>query len=321
MPLDPIKGTPLKSVSSDQVRRTSEIEDITNLLVVHAIANRLTPLLARLHVHPNTVSLAGMAFGIAAGFAYYRYANPIFAIAGFLLMLAWHVADGVDGQLARLTCTQSELGKVLDGICDYVTFAAVYVALGLRLDRQHGALVWIVGRAAGLCPALQSAAYEAQRQDYDLRGGGRGAGPGSGAAATRVSSVLNAPYARVQSWATRSGRAPRAALDELLRTQPHNVASVRRRYRETFARPIQSWSILSANVRTIGLFACALLHAPLAYFLFEIVGFSLILAYLDARQRRRFAAFVAQLAREPLSAEAPGTDTTRASSASGMGRA
>ena len=75
---------------------------------------------ARLGITPNAVSLLGMAFGILAAFAYYHYRDLKWAIAGFVLMIAWHVMDGADGQLARLTNAQSELGKILDGICDGV---------------------------------------------------------------------------------------------------------------------------------------------------------------------------------------------------------
>ena len=81
--------------------------------------------------------------------------------------------DGADGQLARLTKTYSELGKVLDGICDYVTFTAVYVGLGLALSARLGGWVWWVIALSGICHAVQSAAYELQRQNYNFLGWGR----------------------------------------------------------------------------------------------------------------------------------------------------
>ena len=124
--------------TSESVRRESEIEEITNLYVIHPVSTFLTPRFARLGITPNAVSLAGMGFGILAGFAYYRYRDPRWAVVGFLLMIAWHVMDGADGQLARLTNAQSELGKILDGICDYVTFIAVYSALAAALSRNIG---------------------------------------------------------------------------------------------------------------------------------------------------------------------------------------
>ena len=110
---------------AEPARRLEEIEDPTNLWFVHPLSERLVPLLARAGVHPNAVSLAGMACGAAAGFSYHRVHDPRAVVAGFALMLAWHVLDGADGQLARVTGKQSPTGKVLDGVCDYVTFAAV----------------------------------------------------------------------------------------------------------------------------------------------------------------------------------------------------
>ena len=285
---------------SDPVRRTREIEDPTNLIVVHAISNRLTPLLARFGVRPNTVSLAGMTCGLAAGIAYYDVGHAASVVAGFLLMLAWHVLDGTDGQLARLTGAQSEVGKILDGICDYVTFSAVYVALALQLVRQDGAWVWLVVVLAGLCHAFQSAAYERQRQDYDHYGWGRrvdpGARPDDRASASipspsRAFRMLHAIYARVQS-VTIVTPTDRARLDNLLRADPAAVAALRRRYRETFAGPIRRWSILSANTRTLGLFVFGILDRPLLYFASEIVVLSLVLTVLAVGQRFRFGRFV-----------------------------
>src|SRR5580658_8222664 len=117
------------------IRRTSEIEELSNLYFIHPLAARLVPFFARLHVTPNAVSILGMLFGILSAFAYYRYWDPRFAIAGFALMIAWHVMDGADGQLARYTQSYSYLGKMLDGIADNVTFAAVYAALALASSR------------------------------------------------------------------------------------------------------------------------------------------------------------------------------------------
>src|SRR5580698_7013607 len=148
--------------SAEPVRRTSEIEDVTNLYFIHPIASRFTPLFAKLHILPNAVSLAGMAFGILAGIAYNHYQDLRCTIAGFILMIAWHVMDGADGQLARLTNSQSQSGKILDGICDYVTFIAVYSALAIVLSRQMGRSAWALAIVAGLCHIFQAAAYEFQ---------------------------------------------------------------------------------------------------------------------------------------------------------------
>src|SRR6185312_656914 len=156
--------------TNEPVRRAAEIEETTNLYVIHPVSTFLTPRFARLGVTPNAVSVAGMGFGVLAAFAYYHYRGLRWAVAGFFLMVAWHVMDGADGQLARLTNAQSELGKILDGICDYVTFIAVYTDLAAALARDIGERAWLLAAAAGLFHAFQSAAYEAQRQEYSFWG-------------------------------------------------------------------------------------------------------------------------------------------------------
>ena len=290
------------------MRRLAEIEDPTNLWVIHPVSNRLTPVLAALGVPANAVSLAGMACGALAGVAYYHVRDPRFVAAGFALMVAWHVLDGVDGQLARLTNTQSPSGKVLDGMCDYVTFAAVYAGLGAALAQRHGGWVWAVVALSGLCHAVQSAIYETQRQDYLFWGWGRAsaaldgpgaAGPHPGAATGlgRVAAGLHLLYARVQALAGGVTPAARSRLAAILEAEPERVAAIRLLYRTMFAAPVRRWSVLSANTRTLGLFAFALAGVPLGYFCAEIVGLGAVLLVLLSRQDARYRALFRSLER------------------------
>src|ERR1700755_747219 len=152
------------------IRRTTEIEGIPNLYFIHPLASRLVPFFAQMRLTPNAVSVTGMLFGILAAFAYYRYSDIRFAIAGFALMIAWHVMDGADGQLARLTQSYSYFGKVLDGISDNVTFLAVYTALAICLSQEYGDWMYALVALSAVCHAIQSASYEAQRQEYECWG-------------------------------------------------------------------------------------------------------------------------------------------------------
>ncbi len=248
-------------------------------------------------IKPNAVSLTGMACGIFAGFAYYHYHNRVSAVIGFGLMIVWHVMDGADGQLARLTHTQSEFGKVLDGICDYVTFISVYLALGLAMARQDGALVVLIVALAGACHAVQSAAYEAQRQNYVFWAWGRGSPvAASGRVAVERKPGLFAwllgAYESVQGLVG-SDTGFNQALAKCIAGPAAEV--LRARYRARFAPGLRHWSILSSNYRTLGIFICALLRLPLLYFVFEIFGFSIILVILARRQASRAAGFIAEL--------------------------
>ena len=292
--------------AAEPVRRTSEIEEVTNLYFIHPIAARLVPLFAALRISPNAVSVAGMLCGILAGVAYYHYQQPGSVIAGFLLMIAWHVMDGADGQLARLTNAQSATGKVLDGICDYVTFIAVYSGLAVNLSRQYGAGVWLLAIAAGICHAAQSATYEMQRQEYNLWGLGRRSAAFVGlydrssravplSVVQRVSDIVHRVYVRLQFLAAGVTVEFHQRLARALETQPERAATIRARYRESFAPLVRRWAVMSANYRTLGIFIFALAAAPQYYFWFEIVGFSAIQVVLLQARRARYARFFESL--------------------------
>jgi CDP-diacylglycerol--serine O-phosphatidyltransferase len=282
--------------SPESIRRTTEIEEITNLYFIHPLSSRLVPFFAQMRLTPNAVSIMGMLFGILAALAYYRYADLRFAITGFALMIAWHVMDGADGQLARLTRTYSYFGKVLDGISDNVTFLAVYTALAIALSRKHGDWMYALVALSAMCHAVQSASYEAQRQEYDYLGRGRKPQEppprdsperdGDGPTAIRwLFDFLHRLFFAGLSFPTAGiTRKFRETMATALQRQPEDTALIRQRYRETLAPQLRRWSILSANYRTLGIFIAALLKAPEYYFGFEIIGFSAALAVLIRRQ-------------------------------------
>jgi len=282
--------------TNEPVRRASEIEEITNLYVIHPVSNFLTPRFARLGIPPNAVSVAGMGFGVLAAFAYYHYRDLRWAVAGFLLMIAWHVMDGADGQLARLTNAQSELGKVLDGVCDYVTFIAVYVALAAALARDIGGRAWLLAAVAGLFHAFQSAVYEAERQEYSYWGLDKASAklampPAAGEASAPVT-ALHRLYVGAQLLVTGQAVAfHRSLVEAFAKAGPGAAEALRERYRAIFAPAVRRWSILSANYRTIGIFIGAAIGRPDYFFLFEIFGFSVILLLLLAYQRSRYRVF------------------------------
>ena len=224
---------PAPAQSAEPVRRAAEIEEPTNLWLIHPIAGRLTLLFARWHIRPNAVSVAGMLCGVLAGMAYSQYRDVRCTIAGFLLMIAWHVMDGADGQLARLTHSQSPFGKVLDGACDHVTFTAVYLGFALTLSGQYGGWVWAVLALAGACHAVQAAAYEAQREQYNAWGWGRTPmAPSTPAAASAplLADLLHRPYAWVQRMIGATSVEFDEGLAAILSAQPENAGSIRRRW-------------------------------------------------------------------------------------------
>ena len=93
---------------------------------------------------------------------------------------------------------------------------------------------------------------------------------------------MRIPTLRCARWQPQPGVEP--ALAQAV-AEPGRGDIVRDRYRAIFAPAIRRWSILSANYRTIGIFLGAATGRPHYFFLFEIFGFSVILALLLAYQR------------------------------------
>lgn len=82
-------------------------------------------LLARLSVHPNILSLAGLILSMVAGVV---YSTGAFFWAGWIVVLAG-TCDVLDGQIARQTGKRSQFGAFFDSTLD--RFGEVFIFLGL----------------------------------------------------------------------------------------------------------------------------------------------------------------------------------------------
>ncbi|PHZ85803.1 CDP-alcohol phosphatidyltransferase family protein [Paremcibacter congregatus] len=280
----------------ESVKRTIEIEEFTNVYLIHPVSSWLVPRLAARNITPNMVSLTGMLFGFLSGVAYHYYQNPMMAILGFVCMAIWHIMDGTDGQLARLTKTQSEFGKVLDGVCDYVTFISVYVGIALSLAIEINPNIWYVVVGAGLLHAIQSGAYELQRSEYDHWGHGKASAAlpeidemikdlDGKSILSYIFSQFHIGYVRMQRRFSGVDQRFQTALYDLLAENNDKQDAIRELYREIFAPGIKGWSIMCANYRSIAIFIACISGQPLYYFWYEIAVLTPILIYLVQKQR------------------------------------
>jgi phosphatidylglycerophosphate synthase len=247
--------------------RPLEIEPLSNRLVVHRLSAALLPGAIRLGIHPNLVTSAGLLFGLAAGACYLQWADWRFATAGFLLMIGWHVMDGLDGQLARATARTSDLGRLLDGVADYATFVAVYLALAFTNPRPGLALALAI--AAGAAHALQSQFYEGERATYIRRLAGRFRAverPETGGFAERL-------YNRGEALL---GNRARPFDTRLEAATPVERSRMLAAWQPRAARALRAASLLSANGRTIAIWLAAIAGNPMLYWLWEIVGLTLV---------------------------------------------
>lgn len=135
------------------------------------LSTRVSMKLAPLRPDPDLVSLAAFGLGLAGGALLAAGRR----VPGAVLVHACSVADGVDGELARLQLCSSPQGALLDGVLDRVADAAILAALGrwalgrhdprtvlpLTVAATTGALLSMAtkdrARAVGLPPAPERA--------------------------------------------------------------------------------------------------------------------------------------------------------------------
>ena len=287
--MDQKPDTP-KANGEDRHVRDPDIEEFSNRIFIHPISDRLAPLLVPTGIHPNLVSLGGLSAGLIAALFYSHPEWAYSAWAGFGFMILWHILDGTDGQLARLSGKSSAIGKVVDGLADYSVFGAVYIVLAWMGSESMGLNAWLIGFAAAFSHALQSASYERQREKFTAWTKPASAPATTGqdqadahAPAGRIARLLDGLYTRVQALLDRD-KESRALLDQVLFLPAQTQAEVRAEYRARFAAQVQLWSLLSANIHTLAIFLFALFGNAWDYFLFELIGLNLLLIVLSAHQ-------------------------------------
>ena len=89
------------------------------------ISQPFTGLLARSGVHPNTLTLVGVAINLGAAAA---VALGQFLLGGILVLVAG-LFDMLDGALARASGRASAFGALLDSTCDRLTEGAMFFAI------------------------------------------------------------------------------------------------------------------------------------------------------------------------------------------------
>jgi phosphatidylglycerophosphate synthase len=159
--------------------RPRELEDVLNYYLYHPLAWRLALVLAKTPLTPNMVSVIGAMNVVGAAFVYgwgfaHGWGWPG-ALLGMALHMAWHVWDGADGDLARITGRASPIGEMVDGICDYASHVVMYFVLGWIAFEQITGWTgsWVIGLvalplmlAAGVSHVIQANHVEVQKRSY-----------------------------------------------------------------------------------------------------------------------------------------------------------
>ncbi|MEO6340142.1 MAG: CDP-alcohol phosphatidyltransferase family protein [Caulobacteraceae bacterium] len=296
------RGIDVQTATTSAGTKPTEIELWSNRRLIHPLSRRLAIAFSRTPITPNVVSALGVVASIGAAIMYSLPVWPASVAGGFVCQFAWHVLDGADGELARRTGRSSPSGEVVDGVCDYLSQAAVYSALALMLSHTIGGWAWALALASGVARAVQANSYESRRRIYQYWGyGGRWI-------RQTVSSGESAP----KGWLGLFARAYLSISDRVARSSPELEAALLARfeqgvdgekrarlmYRTAQIKVLRIASPLSANARTIAIALSMLADSPLYFFVYEIVGLTALMLWSLHIQARTDAALTRELASE-----------------------
>ena len=177
-----IKTNVLETEEEKASRKSGDTDDPIDVIFYHPFSIKLAHGFIRAGISANAVTLMSLFVGIIGAILFYPQNKWINLIGIFVVIFA-AVLDCCDGQVARLTHTSSQLGRVLDGTVDITGFLAIYIALGLRMMKENipftetpwSFWIWIVIVVAMLCHAGQAriADYYRGLHLYFLNGSNR----------------------------------------------------------------------------------------------------------------------------------------------------
>ncbi len=107
----------------------------------YGLQAKAAPALRKARIHPNLVTLAGLAAGVAAG-ALFSLGRPV--AAGLALILCG-LLDVLDGTIAIETRRQTLFGAILDSSLD--RYAEFFIYAGLAYFFRDSAAMWLAWTA------------------------------------------------------------------------------------------------------------------------------------------------------------------------------
>ena len=146
--------------------KLAEVEELVDLYFYRPLAYLVVRAIYRTSITPNQITLFSIVVGLAAAACF--GAGPATAAAGAALYAASVILDCADGQLARLKKNGTRMGRVLDGVVDYIVGISAYfgIALGLKPPAWPASRWWLLMVAAAASNIFHSIAIDYYRTRF-----------------------------------------------------------------------------------------------------------------------------------------------------------
>ena len=294
-------------LSMESTLKSMDTEEFIDIHFYRPIGYRWALLFDKLNIAPNTVTIAGIIIGIAAGICF-GFSSLQLNILGMLLLVWANIHDSADGQLARMTGKKSVLGRMLDGLCGILWFAVIYVAICFRMTSSWGIWIWILAVVSGYFHGKQTtmADYYRNIHLFFLKG--------KSGSELEDFATLNENYRKL-SWRkdfiyklfdsyyiiyTKDQESLTPKFQQMMqiirKNYPEEVPEwFRTAFREKSLPLMKYTNMLSFNTRVIALFIALFINQPWLYFIFELTVLNSMLIYMRANHERICKEFKQQL--------------------------
>ena len=118
---------------------TASSDGLLARLLDRKVSWRISYLLGHTAITPNQVTIANTGLGLIAAWLFAQVGYWPGLTAAFLFLISITI-DGVDGELARLTMSESDVGRRLDAITDNIVHVAIFVGIAVgcyRTSNDH----------------------------------------------------------------------------------------------------------------------------------------------------------------------------------------
>jgi hypothetical protein len=267
--------------------KMAEVEEPLDLFFYRPIAFGIVKLIYRLPITPNQVTLLSLGAGLAAAYCFSLGTGGALIAAAIWYAVA-NILDCCDGMLARLQGSGSPLGRLVDGIADWVIAVAIFVGLGIGLEISTGdPAVWYLVVAGGLTSALHAVVFDLHQQEY--LSGVRGDRSFHSKETEKVEKELGELRGKKGNWWRKA--VLRTYMQYLKVQGPVKGKSENKRqvapevFRQYNRRVMRWWTLLGTTTNRTLLILAALLHAPFAFLWIVVVAGNLYLLFMLLQQR------------------------------------
>lgn len=269
-----------------------QAEELLDLVFFRPIGFFLAHGISRTRITPNQVTAASLVAGLAAAYFFALGRISDFIVAGVFLVAA-NIFDCADGQLARLQNSGTLLGRVIDGVADYISTAAMFVGIGIGLHESTIAH-WMIVAAALASSGLHGIVFDVYQSEFMANA--RGESSFIDAEEQRFTEEIHR-LGSEHSWGVRSVLTALylryLRLQKQFRLVHHRNGFDPHSYQRANAVMIRLWSFLGPTTNRTFLICCAFLN-ELHLFLWAVLilgnGWLLICTLLQRRITRRLVA-------------------------------